>query len=138
MFNWIERKMLKHLAEKAVRQGNQDRKLKEAFKYFVVAAEKEYTEDTHNGIRSFLEEKLADTSDIFLPYSVEKPEDRIKHIKPIEEQDRLLVHLDYDTVKVIVTKVDGNTINGITEHGSNKTVEFDIQNVVSNYGTFLV
>ncbi len=57
MLNWFEKWMMRGIATKLARQGNQNEGMEEYYSYIMVAANKVYTEENDESTLSFLEDR---------------------------------------------------------------------------------
>jgi hypothetical protein len=73
--NWFEKWMLRNIATKSVRQGNQYQGAEEYYSYILKAADKVYTEENDHSTLSFMEDRHKVASNKIFKYAQRETEE---------------------------------------------------------------
>ena len=77
MLNWFEQWMLRNIAQKCAKQGNQYGGIEEYYSYILKAADKNYTEENDESTLSFLEDRHNVASNKIFKYAQRKTENNL-------------------------------------------------------------
>lgn len=150
MLNCFEKWMLRIIATKAVKQGNQYHGVAEYYSYILKAADKTFTEENDISTLTFMEDRHKVASNKIFKYAQRETEEQasldVKENKvtfditaPVYEHDRLVVKINDNTFSVIVYDVKNNEIKVMHEFGQdNTTLIIKKSQILENKGTFLV
>jgi len=75
MLNWFEKWMMRGIATKLARQGNQYVGIEEYYSYILKAADKNYTEENDESTLSFLEDRHKVASNKIYKFAQRETED---------------------------------------------------------------